>query len=84
MFVATLASSPKSLCCIGSAALQGYITTDVNAYVGSKPPAVISYMEDASGQNLVLNVSVAFPGDQPRTSQVSATTSKHVQEQIMM
>ena len=54
------------------AAVQGYITTDVNAYVGGSPPVLTSFMEDSSGQNLVLNVSVAYPGNAPRTSQVSS------------
>lgn len=51
-------------------AVQGYITSDVAAYVGPSPPTQTSFMEDASGKNLVLNVSVAFPGTADRTSQV--------------
>lgn len=50
--------------------MQGYITTDINAYVGASPTTAIAFTEDSTGNNLVLNVSVAYPGSAPRTSQV--------------
>lgn len=51
--------------------MQGYITTDIDAYVGASPPTAITYMEDGTGSNLVLNISVAYAGSAPRISQVS-------------
>ncbi|BDA51146.1 hypothetical protein COCOBI_18-0210 [Coccomyxa sp. Obi] len=48
---------------------QGYITKDIDAYVGASLSTAITFMEDSTGSNLVLNVSVAYPGSAPRTSQ---------------
>ena len=48
------------------------MTSDIQAFSGSGPPFVVSYVEDTSGPDLLLNVSIAYPGSADQASQVCA------------
>ena len=50
--------------------LQGYMTSDIQAFSASGPPIVVSYAPDSSGPTLLLNVTIAYPGSAPQSSQV--------------
>ena len=50
--------------------LQGYVTSDIQDFSGSGPPFVVSYVQDNSGADLLLNVSIAYPGSADQASQV--------------
>lgn len=52
--------------------MQGYMTSDIQAFSGNGPPFVVSYVEDTSGPDLLLNVSIAYPGSADQASQVCA------------
>ena len=54
--------------------LQGYVTSDIQAFSGSGPPFVVSYVQDNSGTDLLLNVSIAYPGSADQASQARMTT----------
>ncbi len=48
------------------------MTSDIQAFSGNGPPFVVSYVEDTSGPDLLLNVSIAYPGSADQASQVCA------------
>ena len=50
--------------------LQGYMTSDIQAFSANGPPIAVSYVPDNSGPTLLLNVTIAYPGSAPQSSQV--------------
>ncbi len=50
------------------------MTSDIQAFSGNGPPFVVTYVEDNSGPDLLLNVSIAYPGAADQASQVSMTS----------
>lgn len=50
--------------------IQGYMTSDIQAFSGNVPPYMVSYVKDSSGPNLLLNISIAYPGSADHASQV--------------
>ena len=54
--------------------VQGYMTSDIQAFSGNGPAYVVSYVTDSSGPDLLLNVSIAYPGSADQASQVCMTS----------